>query len=625
MRHIWVILAAVLFAVPAVSVSDASGPDVSDGGGFLIDYGNGRYRWIDAASGSTLFSAAAAALDAAGISHTEDSSAFLSVDGISETSVCSWRFYTWSSYSWTYGERDGGEKYASGTIALGYYPDSSVYPLPTPYYAEAWTQFGGDSSHSMVSGNTAPESIATPIEWVLDADRGSIDTALTFADGYLYCVAGGKQGKVGDPGNPCVCCINTETHELEWYRPYSSKAGYDIMTPLIVGDMLLAATGSSHIFMFDRTDGDILAELVPRGEEAILADSMDVSYYSLEPTVDSSGGSLISGSSFKGATNMVYDSGRLYFCTGDGCIRCFAVNAEEGFSEVWEYMPSAGDRGSFYYQAPTVTDVGGTRAVLAGNYAGRLCCVNADTGAEIWVRTYTIPDGTAGAVSGIVPASGGTAVVSTSDGGMRTSSGRTIAIDLSDGSELWSLDVYGIVTAADGTVYGYLSPSVRSDAKMYDKFGTEEDAEAGFYALSASTGRYIWKTVSDDKTESGMVYCDGRLYCVDYSPGTEWPSGGAVRCLGAETGSFVWSVRLSPYTGTAYSMSSVAIADGKIYATNDAGYIYCLSEVPSETASGSDEIDYRSLGVLHWSWLALFILCAAVAAAAYAAFRRYRI
>lgn len=618
-----------MFLVPAVYLSDTSDSESFDGDRFLVDYGNGSYRWINAASGNTLLSAATNAFDVAGIPYTDDGDRILSINGVSESSsgsvVCSWRFYVWSAYSWVYGEQSGSQKYVSGTIAIGYYPDQSVYPLPTPYYSEAWTQFGGDSSHSMTSVNTVPKSIATPIEWVLDVDRGSIDTALTFADGYLYCVTGGKQGKIGDPGNPCVCCINTETHEVEWYRTYTNKVGYEIMTPLVVGDMLLVATGASHIFLFDRADGEILAELVPDGDQPMLAGSMDTTYYSLRSTVDSLGGSLLKGSSYKGATNMVYDSGVLYFCTGDGCVRCFYVNAEEGFSEVWEYMPSAEYRGSFYYHAPVIAKVDGKRVVLAGNYAGRLCCIDASAGTEIWVKSYTIPDGSIGVISGVVPLSDGTAIVSTADGGLSTSSGRTISIDISDGSVRWSLNVHGTVSAVGGAVYGYLSPSVGSGAKMYDRFGTEEDAVSGFYSLNTSTGRYIWKNMSADVTKSGMIYCDGRLYCVDYSPGTEWPSGGAVRCLDAETGSFVWSVKLNPFTGTAYSMSSVAIADGKIYATNDAGYIYCLSETSSKETSGTGEIDYRSLGVFHWSWLALFILCIAVAVATRMAFKRYSI
>lgn len=625
MKAVHCILVALLFVIPVPMLfsegSDAASDDYESS--LLIDFGNGRSEWLGQPSGATLLEAAEHVLSSSGIAYESDGTTLTTVNGIKSSEACAWRFYVWANYAWNYGDTYGGERYTHGTIAIGYYPDSSVTPLATPYYPEVWTQYRGDSTSSLQTSNTAPEEVAVPIEWYLEAGRGSIDTSLVFADGYLYFVAYGDQGKIGTRGNPCVCCVNVETHEIEWSQTYSSKEGYEILSPIIVGGMLLTATGDSHIFMFDRTNGDVLAELVPEGAKATLASSMDVTYYALESTVDSKGNSLLNGAEYKGVTNMAYDSGRLFFCTGDGQVHCFKIDESVGFTEVWRYLPGADERGSFYFDAPVVLDIGGIRAVMAGSRSGWVYCLNASDGSEIWTAYLGKLGDSKGSLSGITLCGDGTAVICVTDGQMSPLSGCMSLINLSDASVVWSLNIFGAVTVSDGVIYGYFSRSVYLESTVYDRFGNEETASAGFYAINGSTGRYIWKNVSNDKTTAGMIYNGGRLYSVDYSPGTDWPSGGAVRCLDAETGAFIWSVKLEPFAGTAYCMSALTIAGGKIYAANDAGIVYCLSETSSETHSSSSDMFYESQGLLHWSWLVLYALCAVVATGAIIAYKRF--
>lgn len=617
MRYSAIPVVSILILAAFASISvDADGQQSQ----LLVDYGNGSYIWLDDLGDTTLSDAVKHSLESAGVEYTlsADGNSFTSVNGVGNLSIasvdCVWRFYVWStvSYSWSYGEADGSRAYSGGTLALGFFPSSSLYPVSTPFYSETWTQAYGDASASYRTGNTAPDHVAEPLEWVIKGTHGSIDTSILFAEGLLYCIAGGSQNAIGESGMPCIYCIDTETHEMAWSVSYSSNTGYEIMSPLIVGGMLIVSSGNSHVYAYDRMTGEILSELVPEGQDPLKAGNMDTTYYKLERIFDSEGNVLIKGTTrITGATTAVYDSGLLYFNTYDGAIHCFSITPEEGFSEVWRYLPDDADRGSFYSNPPAVTELSdGQRVVLAGNYAGKLFCVDADTGSIMWIKEIVSYDPkNPGAVSGIAVCSGDRAMVCATDGGFSVSAGRLVQIDLTNGNELWGLNVFGKMTVVNDVAYGYISPSVAVESKMYDKHGTEEDAVAGFYALKVSDGRYIWKNESPDSTRSGMVYSDGRLYCMDYSPGTDWPSGGAVRCIDAETGSFVWSIKVEPFDGMCYSMSAVTIVDGKIYAANDGGYVYCLSTFSSRISEATSEIDYRSAGFMHWSWIALILSC----------------
>lgn len=609
-----------LMLVATVSICVPADADQQEGR-LLVDYGNGSYVWLDDLGEGTLLEATMHSLDSAGVEYelSADGKGFALINGVEEMTIssvnCAWRFYIWTtaSYSWSYGEVDGSSSYSSGTIALGFFPSSSLYPASTPFYSETWTQAYGDSSSSYHTDNTAPESVAQPLEWVLKGTHGSIDTSLVFAEGLLYCIASGSQSAIGESGMPSIYCIDTETHEIAWSVSYSSKTGYEIMSPIIVGNMLIVSSGNAHVYAYDRMTGEILSELVPEGDDPIKAAGIDTTYYEIKSIYGSDGSLLISGlSRITGATTPVYDSGLLYFNTYDGVVHCFSILPDEGFDEIWSYVPDQdADRGAFYSNPPVVTKLSdGERVVLAGNYAGKLYCIDADTGSLRWMKqVVSYNPKNPGAISGISVCSGDRAIVCATDGGMTVSAGRMVSIDLTDGSELWSLDAYGKMTVVGDTAYGYIVPSVSSEAKMYNNHGVEEDAVAGFYALKVSDGRYIWKNESPDTTKSGMVYSNGKLYCMDYSPGTDWPSGGAVRCIDAETGAFVWSIKVEPFDGSCYSMSAVTIIDGKIYAANDGGYVYCLSTISSKITEGTSEIDYRSAGLMHWSWIALILSC----------------
>lgn len=625
------LILAIMLAPLSLTASMSDAVDISDEDRLLLDYGNGSILWMDAVPGETILDTVVKTLDGVSIpiEISYDDVCVKSVDGISQVSMgdmtCSWRFYIWNTYSWDYGDTYGGYAYQGGTLALAFYPSESLVPAATPFFPEVWTAYNGSSVSDRNSTNTAPDSIATPLEWYIEGSNGGVYSALLFADGLLYYVAGGDMYGSGTERNPCVFCLDTVNHELAWAQTYPNDVGYETTTPVLIGDLLIVTSSNGHIYAFDRMSGEVVAELVPEGDSAHFASRFATTYYTFKSVYDSSHNWMLEGHSFiTGPATSVYDSGALYFNTYDGQIRSYSVDRENGFEELWCYSPTDdSDRGCFYHSPPVIAMVDDRRVVLSGSYSGRMYCVDAVTGEEVWVSKLMDLGGRyPGSVSGITLCPDGTALVGGSDGEMTTSIGCVMLIDLTDGSIVWSLDSHGSMTVVGNIAYGYLTPSVGVDAFMYDKFGDSESAVAGFYAIDVETGRYIWKNPSADVTKSGLTFCDGLLYCVDYSPGTEWPNGGAVRCIDPDTGQFVWSVKLDPYNGLCYSMSSPTIVDGKIYVTNDEGYVYCLSMVPGKTVDGTSGIDYRSVGFAHWSWIALFASCIIVALVSVAIYRK---
>ena len=58
-------------------------------------------------------------------------------------------------------------------------------------------------------------------------------------------------------------------------------------------------------------------------------------------------------------------------------------------------------------------------------------------------------------------------------------------------------------------------------------------------------------------------------------------------------------------------MCAPTVVDGKVLVGNDYGAIYVISEVHGEERGSSSEISYKSQGLAHWSWIALFVALAA--------------
>ena len=631
-RTLAAILLGLLFVIPVCSVEGSDGAEYTSDM-LLVDYGNGNTQWysIGSNTGATLLEIVSSVLGANSVTYVTVGNTITAVNGQTNTTVktqdCVWRFYIWDSFAWIYGETDGSALYTGGTVALGFYPLPSIKPAVTPTFGDSWQSYRGNSSNAGISGSSGPVNAASPLEWYMESETGGVYSSILSADGLVYYTTGGDIHGSGTNRKPHLYCVDTVNHEVAWSFSYSintsgSSSQYEVDTPVIIGDMLIVTSSNRHIYCLDRFEGTVLSELVPEGELAHFAGVFDTYTYSYESTAALSGTILANG-----PTSAVYDSGALYFNTHDGAMRCYSVSRDSGFTELWKCLPDESVRGCFYFSAPSIVYIDGVRTVISGSYAGYLYCVDANTGENL--RTHKFGDlGTygTGAIK-VVPAGGGKAFILCDDGGMSPRTGFTELVDLKTFDILWKVDLFGSTPVVVGdTVYAYLSPALSASEsgkpQVWDKNGTKTDAKAGFYALSVTDGHVLWCNPNDASTRGGMVYCDGRLYCADYSTLAEWPVGGALRCFDPDTGDQIWAIKLSPGSSTAYCMSTPTVIDGKIYVGNDDGTLYCISDIPGRIDKETSDIDYQSQGLLHWSWLMLFAAAALTAIVAIVLYRK---
>ncbi len=591
----------------------------------LVDYGDGRTFWYPLKDSESLKDVISGALDAAGVEVSfvpdGDSLYVQSVGGRGPVTIgaestpgmqeCVWRVYSWDGVAWEPEPRDVDLRYYGGSYALGFYPKESITPVSTPDYKDVWTCFRGNSSSDGVSGSFGPDFVASPLEWY-SAYTGAVDCSILYADGLIYHTVSGLYGSVGMDSLAWLFCLDPVNKQATWSVSYSDSGNIEISTPVIVGDLIVLTSGNWHIYCLDRFTGEPVAELYPAGSSPDKCNPSRSTEYEVRKTDPSVVMDRVHANA--GLTNAVYDSGALYFNGSDGVMRCYSVDREEGFKEIWTYVPDDAERGCFYYYPPYVTEVDGRKVVVSGNYSGKMMCVDARTGARIWGSAMSDSRGNpAGAVTSMSVCSGGMAVVCFADGGMVSSSGGVALVDLRDGSTVWELDALCSKPAVYGDrFYSYVPYSSQGAKTLVDNdTGAEIELVSGYYSFWVADGTVSWVHPTEALSVGGVTYCKGRIYSMDYSPGSEGSLGGWVWCMEADTGVVVWKAKVSPYGGAAYSMCTPTVVDGKVLVGNDYGAVYVISETRGEAREGSGEISYESQGLAHWSWIAMFVGLAA--------------
>ena len=206
---------------------------------------------------------------------------------------------------------------------------------------------------------------------------------------------------------------------------------------------------------------------------------------------------------------------------------------------------------------------------------------------------------------------------------MKASSGGMALISL-DGEVIWENDYLGSKPAVYGDrAYVYISYTHNGADTIRDHdTGRDVELVSGYYSLWVDDCSLCWVQDTEAVCGGGITYCDGRIYGMDYSPGSEGSLGGWVWCLDSDTGDVVWKAKVTPYAGTAYSMCTPTVVDGKVIVGNDYGAIYVISETPGVERSSSERIDYDSQGLTHWSWLLIFAVSALIAVTAFVLYRR---
>ncbi len=599
MRHTAVFL-ALLLAMPLVCVGVSA--EESEGS-VLIDMGNGTTYWYDFNTQKSLKDLTSDAVSEYGLTVKYSGEKPTEIGGMKEHSVgtqlCGWILYVWGGKEWIPSEPSS---YVSGSFAWGFYPDNSIIPAETPDSRTAWIMHRGDSESSGNSDSYGTVNAVAPMEWYRTYTAGYVDSAIVTAGDYLYHTTGGEYGASGSDRNPWVYCLNRFTGEIVWEFMMTYGQGYEVTSPLVVGDMLIVTATNWNVYCFDRFTGEALYTL------------------SLKPDypMDSDGNIVWKGRTFyTGGTTPIYDSGAVYFGTADGHILSYAVSRDRGFEILWDYNPDAsvtdgkytGTKGCFYYHAPVITDVDGTRVLFMGSYEGYIHALDASTGKELWTERMVnygddnIPHkGTPGSVAGISVAPGNRLIVSCNDGGLSPQDGFTVCVDARTGKGPEGSDCYwksetilgGPVVVSDG-FYAYGQQSEHSEGTVYNAVCK--------YDLD---GNVIWSSSEYGAVKAALTLADGVLYTVDYSAGRFWPEGGGVTAISAEDGSEIWRLRLSPYADDSYSMVSATVIDGRIYVGNDYGAVYCISEIAGPEFGDGGEIKLGN-GFLHWSWIVLIL------------------
>lgn len=629
-----IIATSVLIAVLAVVAMPSA--DADDGDSMLLDYGNGTVSWIPASFSGTYMGSASSALDSAEIGYVVADGRFASIGAMEEhavgTQTCSWRLYVWSDGAWVHS--DGFSDPVAGTFALAFYPDRYIVPAETPDEPVAWTMHRGDSESSGISGSYGTDSPQTPLEWYRTYSTGYVDSSLIVAGKYLYHTTGGAYGGSGSNANPWVYCLDRYTGEEVWSHMFRIGQGYEVTSPLVVGNMLVVTATNWDVYLFDRYTGEVLDTLVLEREYIY----------------DSEGDIIWGGRTFfTGATTPVYDSGAIYFGIADGRVAAYGIETEVSdgirqsrFVPLWEYAPDAsvadgeyvGPRGCFYFHAPTVGEADGRRMLFIGSYEGYAYALDASTGEEVWVErmvdlraSNSMEPGTPGSVSGLSLTGDGRLIVTCTDGAMSPEYGTVSCVDAStgrgpDGSECYWKHVFmaGYPVLTDDGFYCYGSPSYRGTSQLPSSDGSTVEAVMGMYKFDYE-GRVVWVTPINHVIKAAPTLADGLLFTNDYSIGDHYPNGGGVAAYSAEDGHQVWKVRLEPYSSQSYSMVAPTVVDGKVYAGNDYGAVYCISDVQGKAWGDDGEIEIDSPGFRHWSWIAV-ILVAVIAVAALCRFYR---
>ena len=541
---------------------------------------------------------------------------------------CYWRLYTWDD-GWTDMGKDLSAT-CSGTVAFGYYPEGFA-PVSTPEYKDSWTTLGGSSTASNVSVSHGQKDPKLPVEWYNTYTTGYVDSGLVVAGDMLYHTTGGVYEGIGEDADAWVYALDRFNGSIIWKYHEPKGAGYEVTTPVIIGNYLVVTFTHGDVICFDRFTGQV----------------KDTIQAPIDPPMDSGGNVIWDGRTFQtGGTTPVYDSGTIYFGTSAGTVMALKLSSEGIFTLSWEYVPPAttdgsgytGTRGCFYYHAPTVYEVNGTRMLFIGNYEGYVHALNADTGEAVWVKRVIdmradnrAAPGTPGSAASVsLSPDGSKLIVGCTDGALFSLEGYLLALDPLTGTELtrsdssaWKLD--GLFTSPVVTDSGfdtYVSPLSAGSDTFPKADGSTDTVTNSVYYFNWD-GKVIWKTAEYQMIKGALTMdADGILYGTDYSAGGFWPTGGALTAWDSSDGSELWRVLLSPYTMDSYSMVQPTVIDGKIYTGNDFGAVYCLSDIKGEGTEEERVQALQTVGFAHWSWYFTFTLTAAVIAGFIILYRR---
>ncbi|MHA1409132.1 MAG: beta-alanine-activating enzyme beta-propeller domain-containing protein [Candidatus Odinarchaeia archaeon] len=300
-------------------------------------------------------------------------------------------------------------------------------------------------------------------------------------------------------------------------------------SPAVVDDRVYFGTSDGKVWCLDATDSTTIWAYTAGGDvvsspavvnNKVFVGSMDGVFHCL----NTSDGTLIwsysTGSEI--ISSPVVANGKVYFATTNGTVYC--LNEGDG-ALIWNRTLSSGVESSPAYFADKI---------YIGSNDSLVYCLNATDGNQIW--NYT----TSGSVRSTPAVAVGNIYVGSQDGGL-------YCINATDGSLNW------IYNTSDEVLS---SPSIFWDIVV---FGSND---SNIYGVDANNGSLVWNYTTGGAVWASPSVSEDRVFVGS--------NDGWMYCLNAFNGSVMWMYNVSS------EVSSVAIADGRIYFGSLNTRVYCI-------------------------------------------------
>lgn len=588
MRKRMIILAAT-FAVLAFSllaISDESS-DAAAGDGMLFDYGNGITVWTPSAGGDTIATALGNAASGAGISFVASGPSIF-VDSIGPKTIggtsctgslskpgttgvkvtTSWHIFKWVDNAWV--PASLADPYASGSLAVGYYPDGTV-PLETPQYRSSWAMVRGNSAQTGNQDNVSTSKERAKVEWT-DTRGGTsgVYSSVVAANGKVFVKFGTSRGMSTDFVDAALRCYS-ETGELIWNFSFPGILFYETATPLIVGDYVYTTTGLGYIFKIPWKTGP--------GENNQNVTTFDGKKFDRD-YVKSKTGAIINddkvplvGTTYAtGPNSLICDSGAIYCSASNGMVYCFNLDLKL----IWSYQLG----GSVYFLSPTVVD----GYLFTGALNGTVYVIDAVNGSLIAkekVYTRTHYGNEYGNVAGIVC--------------FKKAGNYTLMFPINDGRGMDSIVGGYAIYGFNGTNLTKIRVVTEGIGMMGNYFSRATyDGEDCIYAI-AYDGLYritiggVQKCLNDKISEvhtGTMIVNNSRVHLASYGAGMP-------NYILDMDGKIITTIK-QPNNIRNFNMSTMVTVGDRTFVGNDSGF-YCILGEFQEDPPASTGLDSTAI------------------------------
>ena len=466
-----IILAAAFLAVLFAPHSAVTGAEASVS--VLIDYGDGRYVWLESNETGNAFNITLAVCESAGIDVNYSYSSY----GVMVNSIGGmkgawpgpwWHFWLWNSTSASWELSSSGadsvmiDKGAIAWNLVAGYPGDS--PAATPENMHPWVSYRngpGAPGYSSVAGIDGPVNRTE-----IPLNNGFIDASVIYADGKIIGVTSGLYNwtSYSYASSPQVFCMD-RSYNIIW-KSNIGGAGWQVSTPLYTGGHVIVGSTDGKLYSFDIDTGN---------EEWTYS----------------------TGQSFTGITSSpMYYAGSIYVGSGDGYLYSLALNGTLN----WKFNTTA----SIYAAKPTTDGLN----IFIGNDDGVLYAVNT-SGGEVWNATLSGKIRSAAVVAGDE-----LIVTSTVYSGYVAVSGNITALSKTDGSVLWNIQT-GPATASPAHDGNNIYAAAGNSLLCLDKSGKtlwEKGLGGPLKASPTIAGGVIYAVTSEDNST---------LYAVNAANGDE--------------------------------------------------------------------------------------------------------